>query len=95
MRYIIYTLLFTLLFLWVVPSDATTNVGTAGAQFLKIGPGARVDSLGGAFGGLADDVTSIYWNQPESANSTKSASQTRIRSGSPTSATTISPSPHR
>ena len=46
MRYIIYTLFFILLFLWGVPSHATTNVGTAGAQFLKIGPGARVDSLG-------------------------------------------------
>ena len=63
MRYIIsYTLLFLLLVLSSVPSHATTNVGTAGAQFLKIGPGARVDSLGGAFGALADDVTSIYWN---------------------------------
>ena len=56
------TLLFILLLLWGVPSHATTNVGTAGAQFLKIGPGARVDSLGGAFGALANDVTSIYWN---------------------------------
>ena len=62
MRYITYTFLFTLLLLSAVPGYATTNVGTAGAQFLKIGPGARVDSLGGAFGGLADDVTSIYWN---------------------------------
>ena len=41
---------------------AVTNVGTAGAQFLKIGPGARADSLGGAFGALGDDVTTIYWN---------------------------------
>ena len=62
MRYTIYALLFILLLMWVIPSHATTNVGTAGAQFLKIGPGARVDSLGGAFGGLANDVTSIYWN---------------------------------
>ena len=31
-------------------------------QFLKIGPGARVDSLGGAFGAIANDVTAIYWN---------------------------------
>ena len=62
MRYITYTFLFALLAVWVVPGHATTNVGTAGAQFLKIGPGARVDSLGGAFGGLANDVTSIYWN---------------------------------
>lgn len=62
MRYIIYILFSALIALWVVPIHATTNVGTAGAQFLKIGPGARVDSLGGAFGALADDVTSIYWN---------------------------------
>ncbi len=45
-----------------IPSEATTNVGTAGAQFLKIGPGARVDSLGGAFSAIANDVTTIYWN---------------------------------
>ncbi len=62
MRYITYILLIAFIALWTVPSHATTNVGTAGAQFLKIGPGARVDSLGGAFGALADDVTSIYWN---------------------------------
>ena len=55
-------LIVTAVLLQTVRSDATTNVGTAGAQFLKIGPGARVDSLGGAFGGLANDVTSIYWN---------------------------------
>ena len=55
-------LLVIVAFLWTVPSDATTNVGTAGAQFLKIGPGARVDSLGGAFSGLANDATTIYWN---------------------------------
>ena len=62
MRHVIYKLLFILLLLWGLPAHATTNVGTAGAQFLKIGPGARVDSLGGAFGALANDVTSIYWN---------------------------------
>jgi hypothetical protein len=50
------------IFLLTVSSYATTNVGTAGAQFLKIGPGARVDSLGGAFGAIANDVTTIYWN---------------------------------
>ena len=59
---ILCRLLFTVMFLCSTPGEAVTNVGTAGAQFLKIGPGARVDSLGGAFGGLANDVTSIYWN---------------------------------
>lgn len=57
-----YMLMVVLIFSLAVPSYATTNVGTAGAQFLKIGPGARVDSLGGAFGAIANDVTTIYWN---------------------------------
>ena len=57
-----FILMVALLFSLAVPSYATTNVGTAGAQFLKIGPGARVDSLGGAFGAIANDVTTIYWN---------------------------------
>jgi len=57
----ICALVFTL-YSSVTPSYATTNVGTAGAQFLKIGPGARVDSLGGAFSAIANDVTTIYWN---------------------------------
>ena len=52
----------TIIAIATVPSYATTNVGTAGAQFLKIGPGARVDSLGGAFSAIANDVTTIYWN---------------------------------
>jgi len=55
-------IIFTLFMFYNVPSHATTNVGTAGAQFLKIGPGARVDSLGGTFGAIANDVTTIYWN---------------------------------
>ncbi|RKU27293.1 hypothetical protein C6497_11110 [Candidatus Poribacteria bacterium] len=54
--------IFTLFLFSNLPSHATTNVGTAGAQFLKIGPGARVDSLGGTFGAIANDVTTIYWN---------------------------------
>lgn len=54
--------LFALFILSNFSSHATTNVGTAGAQFLKIGPGARVDSLGGTFGAIANDVTTIYWN---------------------------------
>lgn len=55
-------IIFALFMFYNVPSHATTNVGTAGAQFLKIGPGARVDSLGGTFGAIANDVTTIYWN---------------------------------
>ena len=37
---------------------AGTGVGTAGAQFLKIGPGARVDGIGSAFCAIADGTGS-------------------------------------
>ena len=40
----------------------TTRPGTAAAQFLKIGVGARAQALGGASAGLRDDVSSLYWN---------------------------------
>lgn len=37
-------------------------VGTTGAQFLKIGIGARPIGMGGTYAGIADDVNTIYWN---------------------------------
>ncbi len=78
MRNTTYVLLFTLLLTLPVGAlcrraHAVTNVGTAGAQFLKIGPGARVDSLGGAFGALANDVTTIYWNPAGLSQLTKTS----------------------
>ena len=39
-----------------------SNVGTSGAAFLKIGPGARPVGMGEAFTGVADDIHSVYWN---------------------------------
>jgi len=38
------------------------NVGTTSAEFLKIGVGARAIGMGKAFTGVANDVTTIYWN---------------------------------
>ncbi len=38
------------------------DAGTSGAQFLKLGAGARATSMGNAFAGVADDSTAIYWN---------------------------------
>jgi hypothetical protein len=38
------------------------EVGTSAAQVLKLGSGARALALGGAFSGLADDVTAVSWN---------------------------------
>lgn len=39
-----------------------SKVGTAAAQFLKIGVGARAMGLGGTFTAIANDVSTIYWN---------------------------------
>lgn len=39
-----------------------SNKGTSSAQFLKIGAGARAEAMGGAFGGLADDVEALAYN---------------------------------
>jgi hypothetical protein len=47
------------------------NVGTTGAQFLKIGVGARAVAMGGAFSAVADDVYSIYYNPAGLANQKK------------------------
>lgn len=44
------------------------NLGTSGAQFLEIPVGARAASLGGAFVGITDDVSSVFWNPAGAAN---------------------------
>ncbi len=38
------------------------KVGTFDGQFLKIGVGARAEAMGGAFVGVADDASSLFWN---------------------------------
>ncbi|MHB9154825.1 MAG: PorV/PorQ family protein [Endomicrobiales bacterium] len=38
------------------------QAGTTAAAFLKLGIGARAVSMGGAFTGLADDSSALYWN---------------------------------
>lgn len=43
-------------------AEETTKAGTAAAQFLKIGVGARAQALGGAFVAMKNDVTNLYWN---------------------------------
>lgn len=45
-----------------LPQESTSKAGTAGAQFLKIGVGARAMALAGAFGAVADDPSALYWN---------------------------------
>jgi hypothetical protein len=38
------------------------KVAAAGAQFLKIGPGARANGMAGAYTSVTDDATSLFWN---------------------------------
>lgn len=45
-----------------VLAQGVSKVSTTAASFLEIGIGSRAVSMGGAYVGLADDVTSLYWN---------------------------------
>jgi len=45
-----------------VTAGEFTKVGLSGGQFLKIGVGARANGMAGAYSGLANDVTAIFWN---------------------------------
>ena len=38
------------------------KVGTFDGQFLKIPVGARAKGMGGAFVGVADDPSAVFWN---------------------------------
>ena len=58
---------FTILLIWIAPAIVYgarefEKVGTIGAQFLKIGVGARATAMAGAFVAVADDPSSVYWN---------------------------------
>ena len=51
------------LVLWgTAGADEVSNVGTAGAQWLKIGVGARSVAMGNAGTVVASDATGLYWN---------------------------------
>lgn len=43
-------------------SQTQNKAGTAAAQFLNIGVGARQVAMAGATSGLVDDASSMYWN---------------------------------
>ena len=58
-------LIVLLLSSWVVPGlrgGEITKIGTTSANFLQMEVGARAVALGGAFVGLADDASALYWN---------------------------------
>jgi hypothetical protein len=48
--------------LYLTSAGYAAGVGTTGAQFLKIGPGARAVGMGGAFSAVSDNLEAIYWN---------------------------------
>ncbi|HOG53912.1 MAG: PorV/PorQ family protein [Candidatus Fermentibacter daniensis] len=51
------------LLLFPASADASfAKVGTAGAQFLKLGLGTRGAAMGGAFVATADDASAAWWN---------------------------------
>lgn len=52
--------------------DINPAAGTTSATFLKYGVGSRAVAMGGSFGGLADDITAMYWNPAGLAQLTSS-----------------------
>lgn len=44
------------------PAMAGGKAGTVGAEFLRMGAGARGMSMGEGFSALVDDATALYWN---------------------------------
>ena len=69
-----------LLFATARPSLAAfaTDAGVNGAQFLKIGAGARPTAMGDAFTAIADDVNATYFN-PAGLAQLKTAELTAMR----------------
>jgi long-subunit fatty acid transport protein len=49
-------------------SQNVSKTGTTAASFLEIGAGAPANSMGGAFVGLANDASALYWNVGGIAN---------------------------
>lgn len=43
-------------------SQNLEKTGSSGAQFLKIGIGAKAIGMGGSFVAISDDITALYWN---------------------------------
>lgn len=54
-----------LLILTAIPARAEFtdgDTGASGAQFLRLGAGARAEALAGAYGAVGGDVNALYWN---------------------------------
>jgi len=63
MRKTLWSVLVIIISIIILSSACYANgPGTTGANFLKIGVGARAAAMGDAFTAVADDSTSLYWN---------------------------------
>jgi hypothetical protein len=49
-------------------AEEITRVGTTAMEFLKIGVGSRAMGMGGAYTGIANDASCLYWNPASAAN---------------------------
>lgn len=49
-------------------SQNVSKTGTTAASFLEIGVGAHANAMGGAFVGMANDASALYWNVGGIAN---------------------------
>jgi len=57
-----FGIILPLLLLSLASAGEGSGPGTTGANFLKMGVGARAAAMGGAFTALANDATALYWN---------------------------------
>jgi hypothetical protein len=62
MKRIILLLTGAMSLFYFVASAQNPNLGTSGAQFLKIPVGPRATAMGGAFVSNADDASALFWN---------------------------------
>lgn len=68
---ILYTIIGLLIY--SISFAQNPNLGTSGAQFLEIPVGARATALGGAFVGLSNDATAVFWNPAGLTNINKNS----------------------
>ncbi len=64
-KFYIKTLMVIVIFAVQIQAQYVSDIskrGTSAAPFLKVAQGARAVGMGGAFVGVANDVSSIYWN---------------------------------
>lgn len=62
MRTIKFLMIALILYLGDQLQAQNPNLGTSGAQFLKIPISARAAGMGGAYVGICQDATSVFWN---------------------------------